>query len=59
MRISSYAIGVIATTVLVAQSTCAFQTANDNHRLVSTTKLYSTKERTPTVSKISQQESPR
>jgi len=56
MRISSYAIGVLATTVLVAQSTHAFQTTNTNNR--HTTKLYSTKERTPTVSKISQQESP-
>ena len=50
MRISSYAIGVLA---IVSQSTCAFQITNNNHR--HTTKLYSTKERTPTVSKISQQ----
>ncbi|KAL7541821.1 hypothetical protein ACHAXR_012555 [Thalassiosira sp. AJA248-18] len=56
MRISSYALGILAATVVATKTTSAFHmpTTNSNARHA-TTKLYSTKERTPTVSKLSQQ----
>ena len=53
MKISTYAISIIA---CVVATTTAFHTlTTNNNNAFSTTKLYSTKERTPTVSKLSQQ----
>ena len=54
MKISTYAISIIA---CVVATTTAFHTLpkTNNNNAFCTTKLYSTKERTPTVSKLSQQ----
>ena len=59
MKISTYAISTIACLVASTTAFHTLPTTNNNNAcyksLSSTTKLYSTKERTPTVSKLSQQ----
>ena len=57
MKISTYAISIIACVVATTTAFHTLPTTNNNNaaKSFSTTKLYSTKERTPTVSKLSQQ----
>ena len=59
MKISTYAISSIACVVATTTAFHTLPTTNNNnaacYKSFSTTKLYSTKERTPTVSKLSQQ----
>ncbi len=61
MRISTYAVASILAAAIAAPSALAFQTLpnkifrNSNPHSISNTKLYSTKERTSSVSNLSQQ----